>query len=53
MKNATIQIQPYHENWDNMSPTDKGRLCAKCDKIVCDATQLDDSQLLQLINESK
>jgi hypothetical protein len=53
MNNGIFKIQPCHERWDKMLPDEKGRHCAKCDKVVCDATQLDDQQLMKLINESE
>ena len=37
---------PCHENWDNMSPVDKGRFCMSCQKKVIDFTGMNDEQLV-------
>jgi len=36
---------PCHENWDNMSPSEKGRFCASCQKQVVDFTNMSDAQV--------
>ncbi|MFL9838715.1 carboxypeptidase-like regulatory domain-containing protein [Flavobacterium sp. ST-75] len=51
-----IQIsipQPCHEKWDEMTPTDKGRFCAACQKNVIDLTKVSDREIVQLIKSNK
>ena len=46
-KNYQLQIpQPCHENWQQMTPTEKGRFCGSCQKVVTDFTVMSDEQLL-------
>jgi hypothetical protein len=41
-----LQIpEPCHENWDAMSPADKGRFCAACQKVVIDFSRMTDNEL--------
>ena len=32
---------PCHEDWNKMTPEDKGRHCSVCDKVVIDFTKMD------------
>jgi hypothetical protein len=36
---------PCHENWENMSPSEKGRFCGSCQKQVVDFTGMTDAQI--------
>jgi len=37
--------KPCHENWNEMSPQDKGRFCQVCSKTVVDFTLLNDDEV--------
>lgn len=46
---STIQIsipEPCHENWQNMTPTDQGRYCNACAKVVVDFSMMSDAEVL-------
>jgi protocatechuate 3,4-dioxygenase beta subunit len=46
-KDISIYIpEPCHEDWRQMSPTDKGRFCQSCAKQVVDFSVMSDQQIL-------
>ena len=46
-KKFQLQIpEPCHEDWDKMTPGDKGRFCDSCQKTVHDFTGMNDAQLI-------
>ncbi|HRI23002.1 MAG TPA: carboxypeptidase-like regulatory domain-containing protein, partial [Panacibacter sp.] len=38
--------QPCHEDWNKMTPTDKGKFCGSCNKQVVDFSLMSDQQVL-------
>jgi hypothetical protein len=55
MKKAiTITIpKPCHENWDEMTPTEKGKFCGVCTKEVIDFSKSSDEELIKKIGDGK
>jgi len=50
----TIDIpKPCNEGWKNMTPGQKGRFCASCQKEVIDFTQLSSSEIARKTKSSK
>lgn len=45
--------QPCHENWKDMIPSDKGRFCASCQKVVIDFSQSSDREIAKAIKNNK
>lgn len=46
MKNIKLFVPtPCHENWNAMTPQDRGRFCAACQKTVVDFSVMSDQQL--------
>lgn len=52
MKNLYIP-EPCSEDWESMSPHEKGRFCSACNKCVIDFTQKEPQEILQIITEKK
>src|SRR5690606_37442260 len=47
MKHLEISIpSPCHEDWNKMTPVEKGKYCALCEKTVIDFSGMSDAQLV-------
>ena len=55
MKKAiTIRIpEPCHEDWNQMTTTDKGKFCSLCTKEVFDFTQVTDEELVKRVHNNE
>lgn len=56
MKTQQIKIQvpkPCHEDWNKMTPKDKGAFCSSCEKVVVDFTKMSDRQIVDFLNQNK
>jgi hypothetical protein len=52
-KSVHIKVaEPCHENWNKMTPKEKGRHCGSCQKIVVDFTVMSDKELLDHISKA-
>lgn len=45
--------EPCHEDWNKMSPRDKGRHCAACNKTVMDFTSRTDEQIVKTLTNTE
>ena len=53
MKYKITIPEPCHEDWNKMTPQEKGRFCDKCEKCVIDFTGLSTQQMFNHINSGK
>ncbi len=44
---------PCSENWELMTPTEKGRFCGSCQKAVVDFTEMTDKEIANVIKKNK
>jgi len=52
MKKISLMIPtPCHEDWDKMTPEEKGRCCASCQKTVLDLTKMGDRELAEFFKK--
>ena len=52
MKKVKLSIpEPCHEDWEQMTPTERGRFCAACEKVVTDYTQWSQTELTEQIKK--
>ncbi len=43
--------EPCHEDWNKMTPEEKGRFCASCQKVVYDFTRATEEEFNELVAE--
>lgn len=54
MKSKQLKIdKPCSENWEKMTPTERGRFCDKCSKNVVDLTRKTPAEIFKIYKENK
>ncbi len=53
MKYSIRIPEPCHENWGNMSPTEKGRFCTSCSKEVIDFSKMSAREVSNFLKGKK
>ncbi len=54
MKKYTISLSfQCNEDWNKMTPTDQGRHCQTCNKVVTDFTSLTDTEIINYLLKNK
>lgn len=43
--------EPCHEDWNAMTPKEKGRFCDVCDKVVVDFTKMSDEEIVEYLQQ--
>lgn len=52
MKKISLSVpKPCHENWDAMTPENKGKFCGSCQKTVLDFSTMNDRQLAEFFKK--
>ena len=44
--------EPCNKGWQNMTPVEKGRFCASCQKRVLDFTHLSDNEIIKVVTKN-
>jgi hypothetical protein len=53
MKKIQIQVpEPCHENWLLMTPSEKGRYCNSCQKVVVDFSIMSDAEIMRYFQKN-
>ena len=42
--------KPCHEDWNKMTPTERGKFCSACSKHVIDFSLMSDTQILNILS---
>lgn len=56
MKNSKITVsisEPCHEDWNQMTATEKGKFCKSCTKEVIDFTNMTDERVFKYLHKNE